>query len=329
MPFRRVLRDLQAPAMFLSNRLKALIIFIILVPTIPLLDVVSTLSSPHFVLEFEQADAPLASKILQYSERSFRQVSGQLNHTPTEKIRIVLCSSTETFNGMTKGKLPEWGVAFAIVSENLIILKSPRLLKRNVNFTEVVTHEVAHIILHSFVGKTDIPRWLNEGFAMYQSKEWKIGNSWIVGRAALSNSLLDLSDLEVAFPRSEEKANLAYTESFLAVAYIIQQYGSQGLSKLLQEMKSNGDMDQATRKAMGIGYQRFKRDWMEYTKNRFSIASFILSPGTVWSTIIVLLIVVFVTRHQRNKRKLVTMDGDNFSFHEDGDVWSSTEEHWE
>jgi len=329
MPFRKVLRNHQTPAMFLSDGLKALIIFITFIPSIPLLVAASTLSSPHFVFEFEQADASLASKILEYSERSFEQVGSQLGHTPAEKIRIALCSSTETFNEMTKGKLPEWGAAFAIVPENLIILKSPRLLRRNVNFTEVVTHEVTHIILHSFLGKTEIPRWLDEGFAMYQSREWKIGNSWVVGRAALSNSLLDLSDLEVVFPRSEEKANLAYTESFLAVAYIIQQSGKQGLINLLQEMKSSGDMDQAMRKVMGIGYQRFKRNWMEYTKNRFSVASFILSPGIVWSTIIVLLIVVFITRHQRNKRKLVTMDGDDFSSHEDGDVWSSTDEHWE
>jgi len=315
--------------MLLSNRWKSLISFVVLIPIVPLLAIASTLSSPHFVLEFEQADASLASRILDYSERSFEQVSGQLGHAPTKKIRMVLCSSAETFNGMTKGKFPEWGAAFAIPSENLIILKSPRLLKRNVSFTEVITHEVTHIILHSFVGKARIPRWLDEGFAMYQSREWRIGNSWIVGRAALSNSLHDLGDLEVAFPRSEDEANLAYTESFLAVAYIIQQFGKQALIKLLQEVESSGDMEQAMRKTMGIGYERFKRDWMEYTKSRFSITSFIFSPGIVWSTIIVLFVIVFITKHQRNRRRLLTMDRDDLSFYEDDDVWSSTDEHWE
>lgn len=329
MTFPRVLGDLQAPVMFFSNRWKAFISFIILIPAVPLLAIASTLSSPHFVLEFEQADASLASEILDYSEGSFEQVSAQLGHVPTEKIRMVLCSSTETFNGMTEGKLPEWGAAFAIPSENLIILKSPRLLKRNLNFTEVVTHEVTHIILHSFMGETRVPRWMDEGFAMYQSREWKIGNSWIVGRAALSNSLLDLGDIELAFPRSEEKANLAYIESFLAIVYIIQQFGRQTLSRLLQEVKSSGDLDEAMRKTMGIGYERFKRDWMEYTKNRFSVASFVLSPGLVWSTILVLLVIVFITRLRRNRRRLTTMDKDHFLFHEDNDTWSSTDEHWE
>jgi len=305
-----------------------LVSFLFVLVALPSLVSASVLSSHNFIVDFDSTDAALARRILDYSERSFRQVTSQLNHLPETRILIVLVSSQDEFDRWSSGAVPEWGVAFAFSSKKRIILKSPRWTKADVNLAEVVTHEVTHVVFHSFLDGGKIPLWLNEGFAMYQSKEWEIGNSTVVDRAAITNRLYDLGDLEESFPWSEKGAALAYAESFLAVAYIVQHFEKQGLMDLLNELRQGKDVDQAMRGALGLGYQRFKREWMENTKSRFGIASFILSPITVWVFVVVLLVIVFMKRQKMNKRLLTSMSSDQFPVGE-GDLYPEEHEHYE
>jgi hypothetical protein len=258
-------------------------------------------------VEFDTVDTYSAREVSRECERAFGQVTNEMGYSPEDRIRAVLCSSRASFERMTGGAFPEWGAAFAIPSENLIILKSPRLVKGNTDFPEVVTHEVTHVIVHDFVGGKAIPRWLDEGFAMYESKEWKTDNSLVVGWASVSNALEDLGDLEGGFPDSERWAALAYAESFLAVAYLKQEYGKQGLLRVFRELRESGDMDRAMKRAGSFGYASFKREWMVYTKNRFSVAAFTLAPGSIWTATILIFLVVFVARYRRNRRRLTAM----------------------
>lgn len=311
--------------MLAEHRPAFLVSCLLVLVSLPSLVSASALSSSNFVVDFDSIDTSLARSILDYSEKSFRQVTGQLNHVPETKILIVLVSSQEAFDRWMGDEAPEWGVAFAFCSRNKIILKSPRLTRKNVNLAEVVTHEVTHVILQSFLGHARIPLWLNEGFAMYQSREWQIGNSSVVGWAAIRNRLYDLGDLDETFPWSEKGARLAYAESFLAVAYIVQHFGKQGLMNLLKDVREGKDIDLAMRRSLGLGYERFKREWLENTKSRFSIASFVLSPITVWVFVVVLLVIVYIKRKQRKKKKLASMDSEHF-FYGEGDLpWKEYE----
>jgi hypothetical protein len=265
----------------------------------------SVLSSPNFVIRYDSLDAGLAREVADRAEKSFTQLTSQLQHVPETKILVVIASTEETFLENVRQKVPEWGLAFAFGSQGKIILKSPRLVKKNIDVNAVITHEVSHIMLHSFLEGRKIPLWLDEGFAMYQSKEWQIGKSAVVGWAAVTRRLYSLDQLETSFPWSDDGANLAYAESFLAVSYIIQEFGKEGLMGLLADLKSGMDIEKAMRGRFGFGYKSFKRDWMTYTTGRFSILSFMLNPLTVWPIVIVLLVVVYIKKRRRREKQLI------------------------
>jgi hypothetical protein len=184
------------------------------------------------------------------------------------------------------------------------------LVRKDIDVDAIVTHEVTHVVLHCALRGHAIPLWLNEGFAMYQSREWKIGNSAVVGWAAVTDRLYALDELESAFPWSDEEARLAYAESFLAIAYIVQRFGKEALIDLIHDLGAGTDMDSAMRRRFGVGYQRFKSDWMTYTKQRFSFLAFLLSPATLWSVVIVLLVVVYV-RKRRDRYRVMEDDADS------------------
>jgi hypothetical protein len=267
----------------------------------------SMLSTANFTVEYDSADARFARRLSEQAEKSLAQVASELNSHPSVKIRIVVPSTEDSFKRIMGGRVPEWGLAFALMDEKKIVLKSPRLLKNDFDLGAVMTHEIAHIMLHEFVAGRRIPVWLHEGFAMYQSKEWKIGSSALVGRAAITNNLLDLSDLENTFPWSEEKADLAYAESFLVITFIIQRFGKEGLWDLLRELESGKDIDSAMRSAFGIGYERFKRDWRAYTKSRFSILSFVVSPEVIWPPVVILFAIVYIKKQVQKRRRMMML----------------------
>lgn len=282
----------------------SLLAYSLLLITICLPAHAATLSSPGFVVRYDSVDIALAREVADQAEKSLKQVSSQLYHSPDVKIVIVLASSEETFANSVEGKVPEWGLAFAFSANRKIVMKSPRLLKKNIDLAAVLTHEVTHVLLHSFLKGNDIPLWLNEGFAMYQSREWKIGNSAVVGWAVVKDRLYDLEQLETNFPWSEEGADLAYAESFLAVAYIIQKFGKEGLMGLFADLREGMDIDQAMRRRFGIGYRKFRRDWMTHTKNRFSVLSLVISPPSLWAVVLGLFIIVFIRKRIQRRRMI-------------------------
>ena len=269
----------------------------------------AVLSSPNFVVKYDSVDVALAQAVIAHAERALTQLSSQLQHSPDAKILIIIASSEDGFLDSVREKVPEWGLAFAFSSQSKIVLKSPRLLKKNIDVAAVITHEVSHVMLHSFLGGRDIPLWLNEGFAMYQSKEWRIGNSATVGWAAVTDNLYRLDDLETSFPWSDKGASLAYAESFLAVSYIIQEFGKEGLMGVIADLGKGVGMDASMRKRFGIGYRKFKREWMIHTKSRFSILSLMLNPLTVWPIVIALFVVAYVRRRKRRQVQ-VTYDAE-------------------
>ncbi len=267
----------------------------------------SVVSTANFVVEYDSVDASFARRLSEQAERSLAQIASELNYLPDLKMRIVLASTENSFEKAIGDSVPEWGLAFALIENRKIVLKSPRLLGSGFDLRAVMTHEIAHVMLAQSVGNRRIPFWFHEGFAMYQSKEWKIGNSALVGWAAVRGNLLDLGDLENAFPWSEEKADLAYAESFLAITFIIQRFGKEGLSALVTELKNGKDIDSAMRGAFGVGYERFKRDWYSYTRNRFSILSFLVSPEVIWPFVVILFAIVYIKKQIEKRKKMMKL----------------------
>jgi hypothetical protein len=265
------------------------------------------LSTPNFIVRYDSVDVVLARKVSEGAERSLTQVTSQLRHVLDVKTLIVIASSEQSFLKSVQGQTPEWGMAFAFAEENKVVMKSPRLLRKNIDVDGVITHELTHIVLNSLLKGHSIPLWLNEGVAMYQSREWEIGNSAVVGWAAVRNKLYALGELETHFPWSGEGARLAYAESFLAVAYIVQRFGREALVNLIHDLGAGVDIDVAMRKRFGVGYERFRRDWMTYTKERFSVLAFVINPATLWSAAIVLLVAVYI---KKRKQRVKAMRGD-------------------
>ena len=130
----------------------------------------------------------------------------------------------------------------------------------------VIPHEISHIFFNHVVHNpvVSVPVWLNEGVAQYNefiSHEWEIG---LVESAAENNTLIPLTSLEDGFGSYDvDRVYLSYAEAYSAVAYLVDTYGSEGLSALLKAYKDGEATDKAFQNALGISADQFELDWAD------------------------------------------------------------------
>ena len=126
-----------------------------------------------------------------------------------------------------------------------------------------ITHELTHQVVDDATNNPyrSLPRWLNEGFAVYQSEGNATKYRSMVSGAVSTGDLLPLTALGWQFPTDPTKTVLAYAESVSAVDFIVRQYGRAALTKLILAYKSGPTDDQALQAAVGEDLAAFQAEW--------------------------------------------------------------------
>jgi hypothetical protein len=266
------------------------------------------LESEHFTLFYHEEDERSAKEILKFGEEVYLPIAIHLGIDPSKmaKTRIYLTSTQEDFDRLTRAGVPDWGIGCALPHENTIVLKAPRIIGKNPNLRSLIAHEFSHILLHRLSlneGRRVIPRWFDEGLAMFESKEWKVAESMTLAWAVISNSLLPLSAMERGFPVNEKKARLAYTQSFSTIAYIIQEYGEEGLQILLKNLSTARDFEEALVKSFGSTLTEFEKEWMTHLKNNYNFLYILSDSGILWGVITLLFLFTLIIKMSKIRKK--------------------------
>jgi hypothetical protein len=261
-----------------------------------------TLSTPHF--DIHAHDKSLAQQVKTNLESSYQEISSFLDDTLTQMVGVYVVDSDEEFRSMVGGGFPDWGIGCAIPSRNIIVLKSPLHFNYHRPLSELIAHELAHIFLGNLAKGVALPRWLDEGFAMHQSREWRIGQDIAVARAVLTGSLLRLSEIESVNAFREKKAQLAYTESFLAVSYLAGEYGEEVIRELVDHLASGTSIDLAFLKTIGSNYLTFQMEFETYIRSKYSWISFFGDTFLLWVGLAFLIVFLYLIKKRHTKKIL-------------------------
>lgn len=265
-------------------------------------------TSPHFTLTYDRREEKLAGEVLRYAEEGLNRISKSLGYRPKRKVKVWLCSTEAQFDSLTRSGVPDWGIGCAFPKLGIIVLKSPRVVRRNLDLRTIVSHEISHVLLGQLLGELTPPRWFDEGLAIHQSKEWRPGDGFILGWASISNSLIPLSELESSFPTEERRANLAYTEGFSAVSFIVREYGKETLRELIASMGKGGGIDRAMIDNLGLRYDEFESLWLRFVRKSYNIPYLLSTTPFFWVGMSLLVLLIFLVRRARAKTKLAGMD---------------------
>lgn len=251
------------------------------------------------VLPADDIYADSARYYLEY----FQNILGDLLEVRLDTpVTVYLAAGEDEFLQSTGSSIPDWGAGVALLEHNRIVIKSPKYMKTGKSFRELIGHELTHIMLDRASGGRWLPRWIHEGLAMHVSGEWSIGQDILVARAAWTKNLIHLHRLEGMSIFNGAKANLAYTESYLAVSSLLRGEEPFLLADLLALYRDTNDFLHSFRVVVGTDYSRWIGDWYERTSMQYHLLLFIFDWKLFWLALPLLIVFLFLLKIRQNAK---------------------------
>lgn len=221
-----------------------------------------------------------------------------------DTISVAAVNTQEQFDSLAGGTLPEWGAAAAIPHRNLIILREPMMDRYPGNMANLLQHELAHIAIHYRTKGMPFPRFLNEGFSVWFAGEWSFSNITSVAAAQITGSVLPLRDIDNVNSYHQAEANLAYSQSYLVVYYIFEQYGELAFLDLLDEFANGSNMSEAFHASFGISFWRFEAGYRRFLQENYTLFSILSDASGLWIILALVVIIGYVLVRRRRKKAI-------------------------
>jgi len=284
----------------------AIALLFLSVPLVGFSSELTTITTPHFSFSFYPEDENAVRSLIEEAEGLRREITADLGLDPEGITRVYLAPTLSMYQALQPcGKIHAWSRAVAYPSQNLIIILSPRATRpSNMALSTIFKHEFTHIVLgRAFQGTEDIPHWLHEGVAMYESREWDFRRISAITRAVLTGTLIPLSEITRHFPQDENRAELAYCQSFYLISFLINKYGRPPFHRFIREYSLGSPLNRVLVEIYGMDLDQLEEQWQGYLRMRFSWIPIITSATALWFFLALLFILAYAKK-RKVKRQL-------------------------
>jgi hypothetical protein len=216
---------------------------------------------------------------------------GLLHDSLDYKPDIYIVRDESYFLQLIGGSFPDWGAAAALPSLKRIVIKSPDRFNLGRPLPELLAHEYAHLAVAKRIGFREAPRWFDEGMAMMVSMEWSWSDNLAMSNAAVFGHFIPLRQIDMVNRFPEGKAHLAYAESYLALTYLVKQYGVSSLNLFLDQIAKGQSVDSALMASTGSDEAGFETEFRAYLDNRFNVTSLLMDTIYFWMALAVILVI--------------------------------------
>jgi len=264
----------------------------------------------------------LAESLARVSKSVYDEIVADVGVPPQPGIEIYLAASHEDFlKRQPHGdRAPEWAAGLAYPERNLMILKAPRAaLFGKINPYRTFRHELAHLTLHQAMEGAPIPRWLDEGLAMYEAKEWTFRTTAVISAVTLKKNFIPLATLNRAFPLDFHEAEVAYAESFSMVAWLMNRFGRKDFQTFIFNLKERRTLSQSSQAAFAMTFYELEKRWHRRLRLRYTWIPVITSTAALWFIMTLIFLYVYYRKKRHARGKVVEWALE--------DMWEVEEEH--
>jgi hypothetical protein len=263
-----------------------------------------SISGSIFIVFYQGNDLQNSEKILTSLQSSYFRLSQEIGVELIDSVSVFITPSKKVFDQIVGKQFPGWSDGIAAPINNIIILKSARWMPPETDNEAIAIHELTHIILNRAVKSNPIPRWFNEGLAVYYSGEKGYASSTLVSKALVTNSIIPLSDIDNVLQFHKDKAQLAYQQSYLAVEYLFRQYGKNTVKRLIHKLGEGFNLNQAFIDVIDLDLWEFEEEWYEHIKQKYRWHFLVEFDNYLWVLILALFVLGFIIIRRRNKRTI-------------------------
>ncbi|HZW82451.1 MAG TPA: hypothetical protein VFF14_03375 [Candidatus Deferrimicrobium sp.] len=195
-----------------------------------------------------------------------------INLTPSKDVDIVLFSSKTSYaNSLQKAGVDTKLIPALVANSGGVTVGADiwiplYALQDKAELANVLTHELTHVVFNQIGIGENLPTWINEGTAWYDglAAQAKVNSSETkLDMASLQNEVLAAGKSGKLYPLSANEPdiinapyNVEY-EDYLAVNYLIKNYGKATFQQFLQECE-NQSVNSAFQGNFGMGMKSFE-----------------------------------------------------------------------
>ncbi len=180
---------------------------------------------------------------------------------------MVFVKDGKRFNEMAKNP---YFTAFAIPGKKVMVFNWSKMRDNPVSFESTMKHELCHLFIHSYITKTKIPRWLDEGIAQWVSSgisellNYGTGDNFKT--AIIKDNIPELKDIAWFFPDDKAGLDTAYGASRSFINFIADKYGKKKLLQILDYMHKGEDIDSAVKMSLSLSLLNIEQIWRKNLK---------------------------------------------------------------
>lgn len=217
-------------------------------------------SEDYFEIHYDNS-SEIDPQLLKHVSDSFRNayntLGARFSFYPQEKI-IVLLLNEKQFEYTTN--LPHWVAGIYDGKIRIPITDDFQQME------ETILHEYVHLLIHH-LGKGNVPRWLNEGFAEYfSSKKHHYEN---IKALIKQNEFMPISQLDTAITGGNTPQTMitAYEEAALCIAFFYEKYSMHKLKQMIGEFADAQSFSTILQTTFGLSEKEFEENFKKYAKN--------------------------------------------------------------
>ncbi len=252
----------------------------------------------------EQFVGLVDSAVVQARYELIKILGDSLHYRP----QIYIENNLTDFRNRIGSAVPDWGAAVALPYKQMIVTKSPAFFRLGKSLYELMKHEYTHLALEDRLNHAEPPRWLNEGLAMYVAFEWGWASNIALSQAVVFGSTVPLREIEKMNRFPEGQARTAYAQSYMAVKYLLEQYGYDSFNILLDNIKNRQSIDDALMAAIGSDYDGFEKEYISYLRTKFNLLTIFIDMSYLWLFLAIVVIIGFFLRYSKKKKKYKEWD---------------------
>ncbi len=221
------------------------------------------LQSEHFDVYFSEGGESIASFVAKVAEESYLELSKDFRYQLAARLTIIVYNSHNDFAQTNVDLSPseESVGGFTEFLKNRVVIPYEGEWEK---FRHVIHHEVTHAVMLQMVygagaqsiitgmAQLQLPLWLVEGLAEYESRGWDIESDMFMRDATLNGYVPPVNYLY---------GYMSYKGGQSVLKFIADRYGREKIGELLGKIKINKSVEKGLKQSIGIDTEELTERW--------------------------------------------------------------------
>lgn len=210
-----------------------------------------------------KSDTALAKDLLKAGQEALTRLQSQVGINLETPVRVYVYRTAEDMAGALTARSEGFDerivtLGVAVDDDTLLLLGSHPAVHKT------IAHELSHIVVGLATKNpyAPLPRWLDEGLAMYAEGELPARNAAALQDAISRDALISIRSLS-GYTGDASQVDLYYGEVYSLVDFLLRTHGRYKMGELLQIFKQGTHQEDALREVYGLGLDELDALWRE------------------------------------------------------------------